>query len=80
MVKKVIANPDSSKASGPECLLVVVLKNFEAELAEVFNDNLKKSCFADCWKVSLVFPVFKNVGAGLQLKTSALLLVSSFCG
>ena len=23
---------------------------------------LKKSCFPDCWKVSLVVPVFKNVG------------------
>ena len=22
----------------------------------------KESCFSDCWKVSLVFPVFKNVG------------------
>ena len=22
---------------------------------------LKESCFPDCWKVSLVFPVFKNV-------------------
>ena len=23
---------------------------------------LKESCFPDCWKVSLVVPVFKNVG------------------
>ena len=23
---------------------------------------LKESCFADCWKVSLIDPVFKNVG------------------
>ena len=23
---------------------------------------LKQSCFPDCWKVSLVVPVFKNVG------------------
>ena len=23
---------------------------------------LKKSCFPDCWKVSSVVPVFKNVG------------------
>ena len=32
MVKKVIANLDSSKASGPDCVPVVVLKNCEPEL------------------------------------------------
>ena len=46
--------------------LVVVLKNGEPELsyilAELFNMCLKESCFPDCWKVSLVVPVFKNVG------------------
>ena len=31
-------------------------------LAEFFNMCLKESCFPDCWKVSLVVPVFKNVG------------------
>ena len=32
-------------------------------LAELFNIKcLQESCFTDCWKVSLVFPVFKNVG------------------
>ena len=24
--------------------------------------SLKESCFSDCWKVSSVVPVFKNVG------------------
>ena len=33
MVKKVITNLDSSKASGPECIPVVVLKNCEPELS-----------------------------------------------
>ena len=33
MVKKVIANLDSSKASGPGCILMVVLKNCESELS-----------------------------------------------
>ena len=33
MVKKVITNPDSSKASGPDCIPVVVLKNCEPELS-----------------------------------------------
>ena len=66
MVKKVITNLDLSKASGPDCIPVVVLKNCEPELsyilAKLFNKCLTESCFPDCWKVSLVVPVFKNVG------------------
>ena len=66
MVEKVITNLDSSKVSGPDCVPVVVLKNCEPELSyiltELFNMFLKQSCFLDCWKISLVFPVFKNVG------------------
>ena len=66
MIKKVITNLDSSKASGHNCIPVVVLKNCEPELsytlAELFNMCLKESCFPDCWKVSSVVPVFKNVG------------------
>ena len=56
MVKKVIMNLDLSKASGPDCIPVVVLKNCEPEfsyiLAELFSKCLKESCFLDCWKVS----------------------------
>ena len=52
MVKKVIMNLDLSKASGPGCIPLVVLKNCELELsyilAELFNKCLKKSCFPDC--------------------------------
>ena len=59
-------NLDLSKASGPDCIPVVVLKNCEPELsyilAELFNKCLKESCFPDCWKVSSVVPAFKNVG------------------
>ena len=66
MVKKVITNLDSSKASSPDCIPVVVLKNCEPELsyvlAKLFNKCLKESCFLDCWKVSSVVHVFKNVG------------------
>ena len=66
MVRKVVMNLDLSKASGPDCIPVVVLKNCEPELsyilAELFNKCLKESCFSDCWKVSSVVPVFKNVG------------------
>ena len=55
-----------SKASCPDCIPVVVLKNCEPEhsyvLAELFNKCLKESCVPDYWKVSLVVSVFKNVG------------------
>ena len=71
MVKKVITILDSSKAVGPDCIPVVVLKNSEPELsdilAELFNMCLKESCFPDCWKVSMF-------GKGLLLKTIALLV------
>ena len=65
MVKKVIMNLDSSKASGPDCIPVVVLKNCEPELsyilAELFNMCLKESYFSDCWKVLSVVPIYINV-------------------
>ena len=51
MVKKVIINLDLSKASDPDCVPVVVLKNCELELfyilAELFNKCLRESCFPD---------------------------------
>ena len=66
MVRKVVMNLDLSKAPGPDCIPVVVLKNCEPKLSyilpELFNKCLKESCFPDCWKVSPVVPVFKNVG------------------
>ena len=73
IVKKVITSLDLSKASGPDCIPAVVLKNCEPELsyllAELFNKEscfesclLKESCFPGCWKVSSLVPVFKNVG------------------
>ena len=66
MVKKVIVNLDLSNASGPDCIPVGILKNSELELfyilAKLFSKCLKESCFPDCWKVSLVVPVFQNVG------------------
>ena len=66
MAKKVITNLDLPNASGPDCIPVVFLKNCEPELsymiAELFKKCLKESCFPDCWKVSLVVPLFKNVG------------------
>ena len=66
MVKKVMKNLNLSKVSAPYCIPMVVLKNCELELSyilyELFNKCLKESRFPDCWKVSSVVPVFKNVG------------------
>ena len=66
MVKKLITNIDSPEACAPDCISVVVLWNCEPELsyilAELFNMCLKESCFPNCWNVSSVVPVFKNVG------------------
>ena len=65
MIRKVAMNLDLSKASGPDCIPKVVLKICEQELsyilAELLKKCLKESCFPDCWKVSSVVPVFKNV-------------------
>ena len=64
MIKNIIMNLDLPKASGPDCIPMVVLKNCEPDLShtlELFNKCLKESCFSDCWKVSSVVPVFKNV-------------------
>ena len=64
-VKKVKTKLGSSKASGPDGIPVAVLKNCEPKLsyilAELFNMCLKEFCFPDCWKISSVVPVFKNV-------------------
>ena len=72
MVKKVLTNLDLSQASGLDCIPVVVLKNCDPELsyilAELFNKCLEESCFPDCWKVSLVVPVFNNVGERSTIK------------
>ena len=60
-------NLGSLKASGPDCIPVVVLKNCEPELsyilAELFNICLMESCFPDFWKVSSVAPVFNPLSS-----------------
>ena len=38
---------------------------------------LKESCFPDCWKVSLVFPVFKNLGERSTAKNYCLISLFS---
>ena len=78
MVKKVIANLDSSKASGPDCIPVMVLKSCEPELsyilAELFNKCLEKSCFSDCWRSHWWSPYLRMLEKGLLQKTTALLV------
>ena len=80
MVEKVIMNLDLSKASGLDCIPVVVLKNYKPELscilAEFFNKCLKDSCFPNCWKISSVVPVFKNVGERSTVKNYPLLVLA----
>ena len=72
MIKRIMTSLDSSKASGSDCIPVVVLKNWEPELsyilAELFNMCVKKSCFPDCWKVWLLVSVFKNDGENCAAK------------
>ena len=73
MVKKVITSLGCSKASGPDCIPVVVSKNFELELLyvlpELSNMHLEESCFSDCWKISSMVHVFKNVGGTSAAKS-----------
>ena len=57
MVRKVVMNLGLSKASGPDCIPVVVLKNCEPELSYILAELFNK-----CWKVLSVVPVFKNIG------------------
>ena len=52
MIKKVVMNLESSRASGPDFIPVVVLRNCDPELsyilAELFNKCLKEYCLPDC--------------------------------
>ena len=77
MVRKVVMNLDLSKASGPYCIPVVVLKNCEPELsyilAELFNKCLKESCFQIVGRLHPWSLYLRMFGKGLLLKTTTLL-------
>ena len=76
MVKKVIMNLDSAKASGPDCIPVLVLKNCEPELSYIlakFFKCLTKSCFSDFF-ISGPSLYLRMLKKSLQLKTAALLV------
>ena len=66
MVKMVMKSLHLSLVTGPDSIQVVVLKNCEPELsyvvAKIFNVCLEEYCFPDCWKVSLVVPILRNIG------------------
>ena len=66
MVKKVIMNIDLLKASGPDCIPVVVL-NCEPELSYILAELLSVLS-------SFVFLCLRMLGKCLQLKTTALLV------
>ena len=57
-VSKLIRDLDVSKATGPDEIPVVVLKNISPELspilAKLFNRCLKEKTFPASWKTSLV--------------------------
>ena len=62
MVKKVITNLDSSKASGPDCIPVVVLKNCEPELSYVLAQYVsERVLFSGLLEGLISGPVFKIV-------------------
>ena len=82
MVKKVITNLDLLKASDPDCIPLVVLKNFEPELSYILANSsksvLKNLVFLmvgrfHCWSLYL-----RMLGKGLQLKTTTLLVFSQW--
>ena len=78
MAKKVIMNLDLSKASGPDCIPVVFIKNYEPELsymlAELFNKVLRSLVFEIVGRFNQWSLYLRMLGKGLQLKTTALLV------
>ena len=70
-------NLDLSKASGPDCILVVVLKNCEPEvsyiLTELFKKCLKDYFFQIIEKFHRWSLYLRMLGKGLLQKTTALL-------
>ena len=76
LINKVIANLDSSRASGPDCNPEVVLKKCELELwyiqDELFICVWKKDILQIVWRSRLWFLYLWILGKGLQPKATAL--------
>ena len=68
MVKTVIMSLDLSKASGPDCIPVVVLKNCEPELsyilAKVFHKCFKVACR---FEISYIIEIKKSTFASVEI-------------
>ena len=81
MVRKVVMNLDLSKASAPDCIPVVVLKNCKLELpyilAELFNKRLRSLVFHIVGRFHLWSLYLRMLGKGLLVKTTTLLSVVS---
>ena len=81
-VKKFIMSLDSSKASGPNCIPVVVLKKCKPELlyilAELFNMCLKSLVFKIVGRSHQWSLYLRMLGKGLQLETVDLLVLVFF--
>ena len=78
MIRKVVMNLDLSKASGPDCIPVVVLKNCERELSYILADSsrsvLRSLVFQIVGRFHLCSLYLRMLGIGLLLKTTALLV------
>ena len=79
IVRKVVMDLDLSKASGPDCIPVVVLKHCEPELsyilAELFNISVLRSLVFQIVGRFLLWSLYlRMLGKGLQLKTITLLV------
>lgn len=64
MVKKLIKTVDYFKASGPNCIPLVVPKTLSLSFNtyNFFDTFIKESRFLGCCKVLIAVPAFKNVG------------------
>ena len=72
MVNKVIMYLDLSKASGPDCVPLVFLKNCEPELSYIFAELLRSLAFQIVESFLQWSLYLRMLGKGLQLKTTAL--------
>ena len=57
--RKYQVKPHSSPWFSAACTAAIVHRN---HFFRLYHKCLKESCFLDCWKISSVVPVFKNVG------------------
>ena len=66
MVKEVIRNLDSSKASGPDCISMVALKNCEPEFPHILAELFSKCLI---FQISHWWSLYLRIlGKGLQIK------------